>query len=119
MKSEKIKQTYMLWKDAVIKGDVDCLNRVYADNFSWTNNMGITNCKTKILKKASSYNIQYLSWQDENIHITFDGEHAILKSTQILKLKVFQQSINAKLNVTVQFTKRNNNWLLESIQESY
>ena len=119
MKSDRIKQTYMLWKDAVIKGDVHCLNRMYADNFLWTNNMRITNCKTEILKKASSFNIQYLSWEDENIDIRLDGESAILKSTQILKLRVFHQSINTKLNITVQFTNRNDNWLLETIHESY
>jgi ketosteroid isomerase-like protein len=119
MKTNSVREVYTLWKDAVIKGDLLTLNEVYADNFLWTNNMGITDCKTKILSKASSQNIQYLSWDDENIDIQFQGENAILKSKQILRLRVFGHFINTEVNVIVQFINKDNTWLLETIDEFY
>jgi ketosteroid isomerase-like protein len=119
METDRIKETYTLWKDAVIKGDVHFLNQLYADNFLWKNNMEITEGKTKILSKASSQNIEYLSWKDENIEIQFQGKNAILKSKKILRLRVFGHFINTKLNITVQFINKDNTWFLETIHESY
>lgn len=119
METDKISQVYALWKDAIIKGDLECLKQVYSDTFLWTNNMGITNSKATVLKKTSSSNIEYVSWEDQNIDIYFRKEIAILKSTQKLGLIVFGQSINAKLDITIHFIRKGNSWLLETINESY
>jgi hypothetical protein len=46
---EEIKRVYEQWKNALIKIDVTTLEKLYMDNFSWTNHMGITCSKPEIL----------------------------------------------------------------------
>ncbi|MEP7141399.1 MAG: nuclear transport factor 2 family protein [Ferruginibacter sp.] len=117
MEIEEIENAYIFWKKAVIKADTALLDEVCTDGFSWTNNMGITRSKSEILSRTRSGNLQYLSWTDENMDINFQEENAILKSTQILKLKVFDQYINRKQHITVQFIKQNDSWRLATVGE--
>ncbi len=69
MSTEEIQKIYALWKDAVIKGDIQLLDKMYADNFSWTNIIGTTNNKAENLYKVSSGNLRYTSWVNKDISI--------------------------------------------------
>src|SRR5690242_11830177 len=94
-RTEEIKEAYLHWKNAMINGDLPVLEKIYSDNFLWTNNMGITNNKTQNLNKISSGNLRYLSWTNENMTIEIVDDIAILKTREILKLIVYSQRVTA------------------------
>src|SRR5690349_10012601 len=91
-KTKEVKQAYEYWKEAVIKADLASLNKMYTENFSWTNEWGITDNKKENLRKIASGNLQYLSWVNENITIKIVGDNAVLQTREILKLLVYNQT---------------------------
>jgi len=117
VKTEEVKQAYECWKNAVINGDLESLDRICAENFAWTNDMGITNNKTENLYKIASDNLKYLSWMSEYITINMVGDIAILKAREILKLLVYRQSVNTVQDVTAIFINQDGKWLLAGGQE--
>ena len=116
-KTKEVKQAYEYWKEAVIKADLASLNKMYTENFSWTNEWGITDNKKENLRKIASGNLQYLSWVNENITIKIDGDTAILKTKDILRLLVYNQRVNATQTVTAVFINQNGKWLMAGGQE--
>jgi hypothetical protein len=118
VKTEEIKQVYEYWKNAVIKGDLESLDKVCAENFAWTNDMGITNDKTESLYKIASDNLKYLSWISEYTAVKMVGDIAILKTREILKLIVYRQRVNAVHDVTAIFINQDGKWLLAGGQET-
>jgi len=103
--------------NAMIKGDLPVLEKIFTDNFLWTNNMGITNDKKQNLNKISSGNLHYLSWINEDMTIDILDDIAILKTREILKLLVYKQSVSAVQDVALIFINRNGNWLLAGGRE--
>jgi uncharacterized protein DUF4440 len=118
VKTEEIKQAYEYWKNAVINGDIESLDKICAENFAWTNDMGITNDKTESLYKIASDNLKYLSWVTEETTVNMVGDIAILKAREILKLIVYRQRVNAVQDVIAIFINQDGNWLLAGGQES-
>ena len=117
-KTKEVKQAYEYWKEAVIKADLASLNKMYTENFSWTNEWGITNNKKENLRKIGSGNLQYLSWVNENITIKIDGDTAVLQTKEILRLLVYNQRVNATQTVTAVFINQNGKWLMAGGQET-
>lgn len=118
MKTEEIKQAYEYWKNAVINGDLVSLDTICAENFTWTNDMGLTNNKTENLYKIACDNLKYLSWVSEYVTVKMVGDIAILKTREILKLIVYRQRVNAVQDVTAIFINQNGKWLLAGGQET-
>jgi hypothetical protein len=118
VKTEEIKQAYEYWKSAVINGDLASLDKICAENFVWTNEMGITNNKTENLYKIASDNLKYLSWVSEYVTIKMLGDIAILKTREILKVIVYKQRVNAVQDVTAIFINEDGKWLLAGGQET-
>jgi hypothetical protein len=118
LKTEEIKQAYEYWKNAVINRDFASLDRICAENFEWTNDMGITNDKTENLYKIASDNLKYLSWVSEYVTVKMVGDIAILKTREILKLIVYRQRVNAVQDVTAIFINEDGKWLLAGGQET-
>jgi ketosteroid isomerase-like protein len=118
VKTEEIKQAYEYWKSAVINGDLASLDKICAENFVWTNEMGITNNKTENLYKIASDNLKYLSWISEYVTIKMLGDIAILKTREILKVIVYKQRVNAVQDVTAIFINEDGKWLLAGGQET-
>jgi hypothetical protein len=119
VKSEEIKRAYDNWKNAVIKGDLASLDKISAENFAWTNDMGITDNKTEKLYKITSDNLQYLSWINEDITVKIVGDIGILRTREILKLIVYRQRVNAVQDVTAIFINQDGKWLLAGGQETH
>ena len=117
VRTEEIKEAYSHWKNAMIKGDLPILEKIYTENFLWTNNMGITNNKMQNLNKISSGNLHYLSWINEDMTVDILGDIAILKTREILKLVVYSQTVSAVQDVTLIFINHDGNWLLAGGQE--
>ncbi|HEY6977345.1 MAG TPA: nuclear transport factor 2 family protein [Chitinophagaceae bacterium] len=117
IRTEEVKQAYAHWKNAMIKSDLHVLEKIYTDNFLWTNNMGITNNKTENLNKISSGNLRYLSWINESMTVDMLGDIAIIKTREILKMIVYNQRVSAVQDVTVIFINQDGNWLLAGGQE--
>ena len=117
LKTKEVKQAYEYWKQAVIKADLTSLNKMYMENFSWTNEFGITNNKKDYLNKIASGNLQYLSWVNENITIEISGDTALLQTREILRLLVYNHRVNAIQNVTTVFVHQNGKWLIAGGQE--
>src|SRR5689334_21275216 len=99
VRTKEVKQAYEYWKNAVIKVDLVSLDKMYTENFSWTNELSIINNKTENLNKIASADLQYLSWINENITIKIIGDTAVLKTREILKLVVYNQRVNAVQDV--------------------
>jgi len=118
VKTEEIKRAYDNWKNAVINGDLASLDKISAENFAWTNDMGITNNKTEKLYKITSDNLKYLSWINEDITVKIVGDIGILRTREILKLIVYRQRVNAVQDVTAIFINQNGRWLLAGGQET-
>jgi hypothetical protein len=118
VKIEEIKRAYDNWKNAVINGDLASLDKISAENFAWTNDMGITDNKTEKLYKITSDNLKYLSWINEDITVKIVGDIGILRTREILKLIVYRQRVNAVQDVTAIFINQDGKWLLAGGQET-
>jgi hypothetical protein len=114
---EEIKSVYEQWKNALIKTDVTTLEKLYTDNFSWTNHMGITSNKPENLFKAKSGNVQYISWFDKDMEINIINDNAVVKTEGVLKMLVYEQSISIVRSVIATFQFSGGRWLLAEIEE--
>lgn len=118
MKAEEIKQAYENFKTAVISRDLRALKNIYADDFFWTNFMGITNNKAENLERVNSGNLSYLSWVNEETSVRIYGDIAILLSKEILKMKIFGQHTNTKHRIIAIFRWQGDQWLLTGGQST-
>ena len=118
VKTEEIKQAYEHWKNAVINGDIASLEEICAENFAWTNDMGITNDKTEKLYKIASDNLKYVSWITEYVTVKMVGDIAILKTREVLKLIVFRQKVSTVQDVTAILVHQDGKWLMAGGQET-
>jgi ketosteroid isomerase-like protein len=116
-RTEEIKEAYAHWKNAMIKADLRVLEKIYTENFLWTNNLGLANNKTQNLNKISSGDLRYLSWINEDMTVDILGDIAILKTREILKLIVYNQRVSAIQDVALIFINQDGNWLLAGGQE--
>jgi hypothetical protein len=116
--TEEIRLVYDDWKNALINADLALLATISADNFEWINDIGITNNKRQSLDKIASGNLRYLSWVNEDLTIKIIGDIGILKTTEILKLIVYNQRVNIVQDVTAIFIKQDGKWLLAGGQET-
>jgi hypothetical protein len=114
---EEIKRVYEQWKNALIKTDVTTLKKLYTENFSWTNPMGITCNKPENLFKTKYGNVQYISWVDEDVQINVKNENAVLKAKEVLKIFVYEQRVNIVRNIIARFQLQDNKWLILKIEE--
>jgi hypothetical protein len=114
---EEIKRVYEQWKNALVKTDVVALEKLYTDDFSWTNHMGITCNKPENLFKTKCGNVQYISWVDKDMRINVKNENAVLKAKEVLKILVYEQRISIVRNIVATFQLHNGKWLLAKIEE--
>lgn len=114
---EEIKRVYEQWKNALIKTDVTTLEKLYTDNFLWTNHMGITCNKPENLFKTKCGNIQYISWVDEDMEINIMTESATVKAREVLEMLVYEQRVNIVRNIIARFQLQDDKWLLSKIEE--
>jgi hypothetical protein len=118
IETEEIKQAYTHWKTAVMNADIACLDKICTENFSWTNKMGVTHTKTENLMKIGSRNLQYISWVNEDIAITMMEDIAMVKTRENLKMRVFNQRVDAVHEITIFFVNKNGSWLLAGGRET-
>lgn len=114
---EEIKRVYEQWKNALVKTDLSTLEKLYADNFLWTNNIGITCNKMEYLFKISSGNVRYISWSDKNLKTIVENDKAIVKTTKLINMLAYGQAICTERDVTATFQLRDGEWLLSKIEE--
>ena len=114
---EEIKRIYQQWKNALIKTDLATLEKMHADNFLWTNNMGISCNKLEYLFKIRSGNVRYISLINENMKIDVAQGHATIKATEILNIIVFKQIVCTVRYITATFQLYEDEWLLSKIEE--
>ena len=114
---EEIKKVYERWKNALIKIDLVALEKLHTDNFTWTNNTGITCNKPEYLFRIRSGNVRYVSWINKGIKIDIKYGNAILKAAEILNMFVYEQNVNTARHITATFQLHNGNWLLSKIEE--
>jgi hypothetical protein len=114
---EEIKRVYEQWKNALIKTDVTTLEKLYTDNFSWTNHMGINCNKRENLFKTKCGNVQYISWVDEDLEINITTESATVKAREVLEMLVYEQRVSIVRNIVARFLLQDDKWLLSKIEE--
>jgi hypothetical protein len=114
---EEIKRAYEHWKNALAKTDLSALEKLHADNFSWTNSLGITCNKPEYLFKISSGNVRYISLTDGDIKIIVEHNKATVSTTQVLNMFVYERMVCVVLNITATFQFCNGEWLLSKIEE--
>jgi len=114
---KEIKRVCEQWKNALIKIDVTTLEKLYTDNFSWTNHMGITCNKPEILFKMKCDNVQYISWIDEDMEINVINDNAVVNAKKVLKIIVYEQKVNIVRYIIDRFQLQDDKWLLSKIEE--
>jgi ketosteroid isomerase-like protein len=119
LKVNEIRHTYEYWKNAMLNADLVCLDEIYDDSFLWTNSMGFRNDKNDKLKQIASGDLQYLSWENEDLAIHVVGNVATLKAREILEMKIYRQRVHAVQDVIALFIKRKGRWVLAAGQEIY
>src|SRR4051812_8122545 len=89
MATVEIEHLYERWKRAIMNADLELLDKICDDNFSWTNSMGITCRKDEQFYRVTSGNAKYLSWTNDHISITIGRDIAILRTRETLKMIVY------------------------------
>jgi len=117
MKTRKINQVYDCWKNALINSDLDSLDEICDDNFLWTNYNGITNNKKEIINKIALGHIEYLSWMNEQTNINIVRDVAVLRTKEILRIKVYCQKVDVVQQVVILLIKQGGKWRLAGGQE--
>jgi|SRR6478672_3587911 len=117
MKTKKISQIYDCWKNAMIKSDLDSLDEICDDNFLWTNYCGITNNKKDLINKIALGQIEYLSWMNEETNIKVVRDVAVLRTRELLKIKVYRQNVDVVQQVVILLIRQGGKWKLAGGQE--
>jgi uncharacterized protein (TIGR02246 family) len=113
---EQAKALDRQWAAATTKADVGALNRLLADDLTYTHSTGETQSKAQFIASVSKGEIQYHSIDVESSNARVYGDAAIVVSHLRIKLTSGGRNINLHASFLDVWVQKNGRWQMVAHQ---
>ncbi|HEU0003070.1 MAG TPA: nuclear transport factor 2 family protein [Ktedonobacteraceae bacterium] len=103
------------WATAELRGDVAFLERTFADDFIGIGPLGFMLTKQEWLARHRSGDMQYDSFNLDEVTVRAYNEAAVLIGRQSQNASYRGNSINAQFRITLVFVEQQGQWKLASL----
>ena len=108
---EEVRKAYMDMQDAMIKKDMDKLNRIIKDDKKFVHMDGKTQTKEEFLGEIKNGILNYFNSVLKDEVITINGDKANIKGKTTLKAKVYGMEGEWTLPTDANFEKIDGKWI--------
>jgi ketosteroid isomerase-like protein len=98
------------WADAVVRHDVETINRIQADDFEFTDPAGQIWTKARALESVKSGQLQIDAFEMTEFKIRVYGDAAIVNFRVVWNGKYGEADISGPQRMTDVFVRRDGNW---------
>ena len=106
-KEEELRATEQKRVEALVNSDVPRLEKLLADDLTYTHSTGIKESKAEFLHRIQSGEVKYNSMQHENgASIRLYGDTGVLTGISRIKVSVRGQALNLHIRFTEVWVKR-------------
>ena len=102
---------YEAIQQAMIDKDVEALDRLYQDGTTFTHMSGKVQTKAEFFGEIADGTLNYYAYNIQNLHITVNGDEAVLTASVTLTAKVYGASGSWTLPVNAHFTRIDGQWI--------
>jgi ketosteroid isomerase-like protein len=108
-REEQVLRAVEEWTCALAWSDTAALDRIYADDFCWTNYFGEVADRTSSLERSE---LVYHSWKNEDVHVRFYGNVALVTMLSVCTAKYRGHALATQFRITCVFVEQNGKWRL-------
>jgi ketosteroid isomerase-like protein len=115
--SEKLRRAEQSRVEALVNSDVPQLEKLLADDLTYTHSTGIRESKAEFLHRIQSSDLKYESMQHENdVSARLYGDTGVLTGSSRVKVRAQSQKLNLHIRFTEVWVKRSGTWQLVAWQ---
>ena len=109
---QAIRQLISQLTNALMKSDTAALDRLWADDYSFTNPSGVVQTKAQRLAELKSGDLKFESFSTDDVQVRVYGDTAVVTSRATLKGRRQGQDIGGQTRGTSVYVKRQGRWQL-------
>ena len=102
---------YEAIQQAMIDKDVEALDQLYQDGTTFTHMSGKVQTKAEFFGEIADGTLNYYAYDIRNLHITVNGDEAVLTASVTLTARVYGASGSWTLPVNAHFTRIDGQWI--------
>jgi uncharacterized protein (TIGR02246 family) len=107
---QAIRQLMSELANAQLKGDTATLDRIWADDFTFTNSSGEVQTKAQRLAEIKSGELKFDSLSRDEVQVRVYGDTAVVTSRGIVKGQRQGQDLSGQSRSTTVYVKRQGRW---------
>jgi ketosteroid isomerase-like protein len=104
--SEELRRAEQRRIEALVNSDVPQLEKLLADDLTYTHSTGIRESKSEFLHRIQSGELKYDSMQHENVSVRLYGDTEVLTGTSRVKVRARSRSLDLHIRFTEVWVKR-------------
>jgi ketosteroid isomerase-like protein len=104
------------WAEATVKGDVQVLERLYADEYLAIDPAGATFTKAQDIANVKSGNFKLETFKLDELKVRLHGEVAVVTGRNTIKATYMGKDISGAYRFTDVFVKRGGRWQVLTTQ---
>jgi ketosteroid isomerase-like protein len=104
------------WAEATVKGDVQALERLYADEYLAIDPAGATFTKAQDIANVKSGNFKLVTFKLDELKVRLHGEVAVVTGRNTIKATYMGKDISGAYRFTDVFVKRGGRWQVLTTQ---
>jgi ketosteroid isomerase-like protein len=104
------------WAEATVKGDVQALERLYADEYLAIDPAGATFTKAQDIANVKSGNFKLETFKLDELKVRLHGEVAVVTGRNTIKATYMGKDISGAYRFTDVFVKRGGRWQVLTTQ---
>jgi len=104
------------WAEATVKGDVQALERLYADEYLAIDPAGATFTKAQDIANVKSGNFKLATFKLDELKVRLHGEVAVVTGRNTIKATYMGKDISGAYRFTDVFVKRGGRWQVLTTQ---
>lgn len=107
---QEIRNVMSQVRDAQLNGDASTLERVFADDYTFTNPFGDVMTKEQVLSDVRSGNIKFQSWDIDDVRLRTYGDAAISSGHVTMRAQRYGHDISGEYRGTWFWVKNRGRW---------
>ena len=104
--------------EALVRNDRAALERILADDLTYTHSSGETETKAEFLARLASGNLKYLSMEHEDVRARTYGNVAVLTGRSKVRVLLAGQERNFQIRFINAYAKRSEGWQMVAWQST-
>lgn len=98
--------------DAAARNDTATIERIYADDFTFTSPFGNVSTKAQLIAAIKSGELKYESLTQDDVNVRVYGDAAVVTGRANVKLQNRGEAINGQFRFTRTYVKKDGRWQL-------